>query len=200
MTSRENKMGIPRRIAEPSGMEEKEFIVRLLEERDLPALEWDGTFLHFRKLFRQAYEDMHLGTRWLLVMEHRPSGEIVGQIFLQWNSSDARFADGRQRGYLYSLRVKPAFQRRGLGTRLIRAAEDALRRRGMDTASIGVEKNNPDARSLYERNGYRVIAEDPGCWSYTDHLGRKQDVSEPAWLMEKKLPDPAAGDPINSEG
>jgi ribosomal protein S18 acetylase RimI-like enzyme len=188
MTSREYNAAIPQRTAEGTGTEEKEFIVRLLEERDLSALEWDGTFLHFRRLFRQAYEDMRLGIRLMLVMEHKPGGEIVGQIFLQWNSSDPRFADGRQRGYLYSLRVKPAFQRRGLGTRLIRAAEDALRQRGMDTASIGVEKNNPDARSLYERNGYHVIAEDPGCWSYTDHLGKQQEVSEPAWLMEKKLP------------
>lgn len=188
MTTRKSETGIPQRTTDGTGMEEREFLVRMLDERDLPALEWDGTFLHFRRLFRQTFDDMRLGTRLMLVMEHKPSGEIVGQIFLQWNSSDPRFADGRRRGYLYSLRVKPAFRRRGLGTRLIRAAEDALRQRGMDTASIGVEKNNPDALSLYERNGYHVIAEDPGCWSYTDHLGRKQDVSEPAWLMEKKLP------------
>jgi len=188
MTTRESEMGIPQRTTDGTGMEEREFLVRMLDERDLPTLEWDGTFLHFRTLFRQTFDDMRLGTRLMLVMEHKPSGEIVGQIFLQWNSSDPRFADGRRRGYLYSLRVKPAFRRRGLGTRLIRAAEDALRQRGMDTASIGVEKNNSDALSLYERNGYHVIAEDPGCWSYTDHLGRKQNVSEPAWLMEKKLP------------
>ena len=164
-----------------------EFIVRRLEEQDLPALEWDGAFLHFRNLFRHSFEDMRLGIRLLLVMEHRPSGAIVGQVFLQWNSSDPRFADGRRRGYLYSLRVKPAFQRRGLGTRLMDAAEEELRQRGMDTASIGVEKDNRDARALYERQGYHIIAEDPGTWSYIDHLGRRQEVVEPAWLMEKKL-------------
>ncbi len=186
MSPRDAKTSPPA-TAEEQAAAERDFLVRRLEERDLPALEWDGTFLHFRNLFRQAYEDMRLGTRLLLVMEHGQSGEIVGQIFLQWNSSDPRFADGRRRGYLYSLRVKPAFQRRGLGTRLIRAAEDALREHGMDTASIGVEKDNPEARLLYERHGYRIIAEDPGCWSYTDHLGKRQEVKEPAWLMEKKL-------------
>jgi ribosomal protein S18 acetylase RimI-like enzyme len=183
----DGEAGTPPRTAGSETLAEKEFAVRCLEERDLAALEWEGVFLHFRNLFRQAYDDMLLGTRLLLVMEHRPSGEIVGQIFVQWNSSDPRFADGRRRGYFYSLRVKPAFQRRGLGTCLIDAAEDVLRRRGMDTASIGVEKDNPEARSLYERLGYHIIAEDPGCWSYTDHMGKKQDVREPAWLMEKKL-------------
>lgn len=182
MTSARTETQIPGRSAEP-----REFTTRRMEERDLPALEWDGEFLHFRNLFRQAYEDMRAGSRLLLVMEHTPSGEIVGQIFLQWNSSDPRFADGRRRGYLYSLRVKPAYQRRGLGTALLNAAEAALLERGMDTASIGVEKNNLGARALYERQGYRIIADDPGVWSYIDHLGRMQQVSEPAWLMEKKL-------------
>ncbi len=166
---------------------EDEFTVRPVEERDLSALEWDGTFLHFRRLFRQAYEDMRLGTRYLLMMEHAPSGEMVGQVFIQWNSSDPRFADGRRRGYLYALRIKPDYRERGLGTRMIRAAEDVLRRRGMDTASIGVEKNNPRARALYERSGYRVIADDPGRWSYIDHEGNSREVLEPAWLMEKKI-------------
>jgi ribosomal protein S18 acetylase RimI-like enzyme len=188
-----NGKEIPQPAAGERTPGEDAFRVRRLEERDLSALEWDGEFLHFRNLFRQAYEDMRMGTRLPLVMEHRPSGEIVGQIFLQWNSSDPRFADGRQRGYLYSLRVKTLFQRRGLGSRLIRAAEDALRDRGMDTASIGVEKENPQARSLYERHGYHIIAEDPGCWSYTDHLGKRREVKEPAWLMEKKLPKASGG-------
>jgi ribosomal protein S18 acetylase RimI-like enzyme len=166
---------------------EDEFVIRPLLEEDLPALEWDGVYVHFRQLFRQAYEDMRLGTRLSLVLKHRTSGEMVGQVFIQWNSSDPRFADGRRRGYLYALRIKPAFRQRGLGSRMIQAAEDELRRRGMDMASIGVEKDNPRARGLYERHGYRILAEDPGHWFYTDHQGNVQEVIEPAWLMEKKF-------------
>jgi ribosomal protein S18 acetylase RimI-like enzyme len=167
--------------------EADEFAIRPIGERDLPALEWDGAYLHFRRLFRQAYEDMRTGTRHLLMIEYRPTGEMVGQVFIQWSSSDPRYADGARRGYLYALRIKPAFQCRGLGTRMLNAAEDELRRRGMDTASIGVEKNNPRARALYERLGYRILADDPGRWSYLDHEGNIQEVLEPAWLMEKRL-------------
>jgi ribosomal protein S18 acetylase RimI-like enzyme len=164
-----------------------EFSIRPIEERDLPALEWDGTYIHFRRLFRQAYEDMRIGTRQLLMMECKTTGEMIGQVFIQWTSSDPRYADGAKRGYLYALRVKPAFQNRGLGTRILEAAEKELRRRGMNTASIGVEKNNPRARALYERRGYRIIADDPGRWSYVDHEGNIQEVLEPAWLMEKRI-------------
>jgi ribosomal protein S18 acetylase RimI-like enzyme len=164
-----------------------EFSIRPIEERDLPALEWDGTYIHFRRLFRQAYEDMRIGTRQLLMMECKTTGEMIGQVFIQGTSSDPRYADGAKRGYLYALRVKPAFQNRGLGTRILEAAEKELRRRGMNTASIGVEKNNPRARALYERRGYRIIADDPGRWSYVDHEGNIQEVLEPAWLMEKRI-------------
>ena len=130
---------------------------------------------------------MRIGTRQLLMIERRTTGEMIGQVFIQWTSSDPRYADGARRGYLYALRIKPAFQDRGLGTRILDAAEAELRRRGMDTASIGVEKDNPRARALYERQGYRVIADDPGRWSYLDHEGNIQEVLEPAWLMEKRL-------------
>jgi ribosomal protein S18 acetylase RimI-like enzyme len=163
------------------------FVIRPIEERDLAALEWDGAYLHFRRLFRQAYQDMRIGTRQLLMMEHTATGEMIGQVFIQWSSSDPRFADGTHRGYLYALRIKPAFQSRGLGTRMLIAAESELRRRGMDTASIGVEKDNPRARALYERQGYRIIADDPGRWSYLDHEGIIREVLEPAWLMEKRI-------------
>jgi ribosomal protein S18 acetylase RimI-like enzyme len=163
------------------------FIIRPVEERDLPALEWNGDFRHFRRLFRQAYEDMRLGSRQLLLLESPTTGEVIGQIFIQWNSSDPRYADGCRRGYLYALRVKPSHRDRGLGTRLLDAAEEELMRRGMNTASIGVEKNNPRARALYERQGYRIVAEDPGRWSYIDDEGNLREVVEPAWLMEKNL-------------
>jgi ribosomal protein S18 acetylase RimI-like enzyme len=187
-TKEAEEQGLPEEI--PAGGkdgENSEFRVRPLEERDLKALEWDGTYLCFRRLFRQAFEDMCKGKRLLLVLEKKPSGAIIGQIFIQWNSSDSRFADGWGRGYLYSLRVKPDFRGRGLGTQLIRAAESALQQKGMHTASIGVEKTNPRARALYERLGYRVVAEDPGRWSYVDHLGNLQEVAEPAYLLEKNL-------------
>jgi ribosomal protein S18 acetylase RimI-like enzyme len=163
------------------------FIIRPIEESDLAALEWDGTYLHFRRLFRQAYDDMRIGTRFLLMMERRATGEMVGQVFIQWASSDPRYADGCRRGYLYALRIKPAYQGCGLGTRMILAAEAEMLRHGMEMASIGVEKNNPRARALYERQGYRIIADDPGRWSYFDHEGIIQEVLEPAWLMEKRI-------------
>jgi len=131
---------------------------------------------------------MRTGSRLLLVMERLSMGDLVGQVFLQFSSSDSRFADGTGRGYLYALRVKSLFRRQGLGTRLISAAEHVLISMGMNSVSIGVAKENPRARVLYERLGYRILADLPGEWSYIDHMGEVRHVVEPAWLMQKQFP------------
>jgi len=159
--------------------------IRLATEADLPKLEWDGRYRHFRDLFHRTFEEQRVGRRLMLVAD--VDGYPVGQVFVQLTSSDHVFADGRQRGYLYSLRVKEPFQRQGLGTRLIQAAEAALRQRGYSWAVIAAAKENPSARRLYERLGYRVFTEDPGHWQYTDTEGVVHTVVEPCWVLEKRL-------------
>lgn len=159
--------------------------IRSVQEADLPALEWDGQYRHYRRVFRQTFEETRQGKR--LMLAAVIAGEIIGQIFVQLTGNNSLLVDGKQRGYLYALRVKPHWQRRGVGRQLIRAGEAELARRRYCIAVIAAAKNNPAARRLYERLGYRVFAEDPGLWYYTDAEGRQQRVEEPAWLLEKHL-------------
>lgn len=166
-------------------------VIRPLEERDLPALEWDGEYRHYRAVFRSNFEDAQRGQRLMLVAVQQD--RMLGQIFVQLNSADRQYADGRHRGYLYALRVRPAWRGQGLGRRLVSAAETQLLRRGYSTAVIAVAKHNERARTLYLRLGYRIFAEDPGIWVFTDADGREQRVEEPAWLMEKWL---SLGQPV----
>lgn len=160
-------------------------VIRMAEEQDLPALEWDGEYRHYRTVFRSNYEDARRGQRLMLVAVQGEA--MVGQVFVQLNSADRQYADGRQRAYLYALRVRPAWRGQGIGRRLVAAAEAQLVRRGFTTAVIAVAKQNDRARGLYLKLGYRIFAEDPGIWVFTDADGREQRVEEPAWLMEKWL-------------
>ncbi len=164
-----------------------EFIIRPMREDELPALEWDGEYTHFRNLFRQSFDEMRLGQRVMLIAHEAESDALAGQVFVQFISADPKYADGASRGYLYALRVRPAFQNRGLGRQLILSAEDHLRSRKMQVATIGVAKDNSRAQKLYERLGYEIVAEDPGRWTYVDHLGRLREVNEPSWLMAHEL-------------
>jgi len=162
-------------------------LIRLLTEQDLPSLEWDGVYRSHRHVFRRTFEEMQQGQKVMLVAV--AGDEMVGQIFVQLESSEARFANGQTRGYLYALRVRPPLQRQGIGTRLIAAGEAELRARGFKTAVISAGKENPGALRLYQRLGYRVFAEDPGIWYFMDVNGNQQCFQEPCWVLEKSLPD-----------
>lgn len=168
---------------EAAGLDE--IVLRDLRVTDLPALEWDGEYRHFRRVFRHAFDETLSGRR--IMLGAFDGGLLVGQVFVQLFSSDTCFADGCERGYLYSLRVRAEYQRRGIGTRLIEEAEARLRAKGFKTAVIAAGQDNPGARALYERLGYRVFMQDPGEWSFLDADGKQHRVEEPCWVMEKSL-------------
>lgn len=171
----------------PASNLQERITIRPITAEDLPGLEWDGLYMALRSVFRQTFEQMQQGQRVMLIAV---VGEtIVGQVFVQLISSETEFANGVDRGYVYALRVRPEWQRQGLGTRLVVAAEAELHSRGFTTAVIAVGKENVAARRLYERLGYRIFADDPGVWYFTDVNGVQQTVEEPCWVMEKVIAD-----------
>jgi ribosomal protein S18 acetylase RimI-like enzyme len=160
--------------------------IRTVGQSDLFDLEWGGEYRHYRRLYADAFERSRLGRSVLWVAELSGAG-IIGQTFVQLICDRPELADGSCRGYLYAVRVKPAYRNRGVGTLLLLTAENDLRRRGYSLATLNVARDNPRARQLYERNGYHVVGPEPGIWSYQDDQGVWQTVEEPAWRMEKRL-------------
>jgi ribosomal protein S18 acetylase RimI-like enzyme len=168
--------------------------IRLLKQQDLPPLEWEGEFTHFRRVYADAFERARTGRSILWVAEftgpdqlpgsHLTNG-IIGQLFVQLTCDRPELADGIHKGYIYAFRVKPFFRGGGLGTRMLKIAETDLKQRGFKTVTLNVAQVNQDARRLYERLGYHVVASDPGRWSYPDEKGYWRFVEEPAWRMEK---------------
>jgi ribosomal protein S18 acetylase RimI-like enzyme len=152
-------------------------VLRLATQADLPKLEWFGQYTHFRALFRRTFREQQRGKRLMIVADCNDFP--IGQVFIQLVPGD--------RAYLYALRVMEMFRGQGIGSWLIREAEAMAVGRGIYRATIAAAKDNPGARRLYERQGYRVYADDPGYWSYIDHQGRDQSVHEPCWLLEKRL-------------
>lgn len=181
-------------LAEKQGCEDTPFtpswkdrvIIRKLEARDLPAIEWGGEYTHLRQVYERAYQKSIMGVTMLWVAE-LPDWGIIGQVFLQITSDRSELADGKHRAYLYSLRVKSAFRCMGFGSRLMDVAENTLRMLGYSMVTLTVAKTNNRAIQLYERRGYQIVASEPGLWNYQDEKGRWKSVREPAWRMEKDL-------------
>lgn len=160
-------------------------LIREAREPDLPTLEWEGAFTHFREMYRRAFEETRTGRRIMLVAE--VDARVVGQIFIQLDSPPKPGSHTRASAYLYSFRVRPEYRQQGIGTQLLQAAEERLLARGYRRTVISVAVVNETARRLYERLGYSVFTRDPGQWSYVDDRGQLQQVDEPAYVLEKYL-------------
>ncbi|MFF1820892.1 GNAT family N-acetyltransferase [Kribbella sp. NPDC058245] len=60
---------------------------------------------------------------------------------------------------LCGIQLDPAVQNQGIGTAIIRALQEEAAARGVPL-DLGVERDNPNARRLYDRLGFRKFAED----------------------------------------
>lgn len=161
--------------------------IRPLGRADAEAIEWDGEFSHFRRLYARSFERAEAGQAALWGIDDA-EGNLVGQVFvLLFNDLDLQLADGHRRAFIHSFRVRPQHRNRGLGAWLLRFAEEDLQARGFRWVSLNVAKDNPGAQRLYERRGYRLRQPIAGYWSYTDHQGVQRQLHEPGWRMEKEL-------------
>jgi ribosomal protein S18 acetylase RimI-like enzyme len=163
-----------------------QLLVRQVTQDDLPALEWDGVYRHFRRLYRDIYHSACQGKAVLWVADLVSEG-VIGQVFVQLDSARKELADGHSRAYIYGFRVQPKYRRLGIGGHMLQTVEQDLTLRSFRLATLNVGRENPDARRFYERYGYQVVAAEPGRWSYLDDQGTRREVHEPAWRMEKHM-------------
>lgn len=139
--------------------------IRDLSEEDLADLGWSGDAKHIEAVAKE--------------LERSKSGEVdylvaCGPSGLPIAKGCIDYAPDATAGTIMQLAVHPALQSQGLGTLLIKAAEQRIWERGLTRARMAVEVNNPRARRLYERLGYVAQGEEPMCWDTSQ--GRYETV------------------------
>lgn len=147
-----------------------EVIVRLCAADDvatITATEHPGARIAERLFARQSRGESLYLTAWL---DEVPVGQ--GEVV---------FAPPRE---LRSLHVADAYRGRGIGTALIYAAEKASI--GFGELSVGVGLDNPEARRLYERLGYRGTGETTTTsYRYIDVDGEHQATETDERLVKR---------------
>mgnify|MGYP000324330067 CR=1 FL=1 len=92
----------------------------------------------------------------------RVGDALVG--FVMFHVETGAYEQDTTRGVVDNVFVVPAYRDRGVGSRLLDAAEAALEERGAETLAVSVLAANDAARRLYERRGYtaqRLVLERP---------------------------------------
>lgn len=86
--------------------------------------------------------------------------QFVGELSIMTQNANIPVAViPNKRVYIFGLRVLPEFQRRGIGTALLKYAITLCASRGVFEFTIGVETDNTDARRLYDRFGFAPFLE-----------------------------------------
>lgn len=130
--------------------------VRALDPTDLPELAWTGGEEHQRAVANDVGRALTGEIVQLVVAV--PNGRLIayGAVDLTRDPDSGR---------LWMLSVRPSWQSLGVGTALIQGLEDAIAERGLSQATIAVEHDNPRARDLYLRLGYRPYDSELDRWS-----------------------------------
>ncbi|MFF1735947.1 GNAT family N-acetyltransferase [Streptomyces sp. NPDC058247] len=152
--------------------------VRDLLPRDLPTCTWSGSSTHLRSVERELARAAVGEVDYLAVCTPMDLPVAIGGI-------DFQISEGA--GTLWQLAVFPALQSRGLGTLLVRTAEQRIRDRGLHRAELSVEENNPRARALYERLGYVACGSTPDAWDEEGPDGSIHRHETMCVLMRKGL-------------
>jgi ribosomal protein S18 acetylase RimI-like enzyme len=153
--------------------------IRRCAEQDLPGLEWYGRFAPHREIIRAAYDAQCRGDGDMLVAD--VNGFPAGQVWI-----DLMRYRAQRIGVLWAVRVYPFLCSLGIGRRLVEVAEQRLRALGYVAAELGVERDNPGARRLYERLGYVIEREARVAFSYTPPWGDVPVTEELDQLIMRK--------------
>jgi GNAT superfamily N-acetyltransferase len=118
-------------------------------------------------------------------------GRPVGDVYLDWEPAKEPEVRRHLPGVpvLDHLEVLGSLWGRGIGTALIRAAEDTARQLGYERLALGVGLENLRARRLYERLGYADWGHGTvvGTWVEYPDDGPPVPVSEVCDMLVKRL-------------
>lgn len=142
----------------PDGLELRPITPELERQAWRAAMEafrdhWGGGDESDEALQRYLDSPNHDASLWLIAFDgDEVAGGVINGIEREENE-----ALGVQRGWLHSVFTRRPWRKRGLASTLVARSLIALRERGMTSAVLGVDADNPTgALGIYERAGFEV--------------------------------------------
>lgn len=142
--------------------------------RRIPEMDNSRLQIEVRTLTRD--ELALIGPLWIVAgLSARPLGrDSLDQLIAQWKANVTGFigafddvmligsvlaTDDGRRGWINRLAVHPSYRHAGLGRRLITAAEDVLKGRGLQITAALIDDHNSASQSLFKSCGYELLPE-----------------------------------------
>lgn len=147
--------------------------VRDLTADDLPLSGWAGTRLS-RALERAERGEID----YLAICP--PSGVPVA-------FGGINYAESPGAAAIFQLSVMEPLRSCGIGTLLLKAAEERIRARGLERAELAVDERNPRPHAWYRRLGYVAYDRRPAAWDQDGPDGSRARYETMIILFRKDL-------------
>lgn len=105
-------------------------------------------------------EDAKNGNR--IIYGTKLNREVIGTIQLIFKMEKNFYADGKTKAHLHHARVLEGLRDKGVGSYLVKIAEDEASKHGFKEITLGVEETNIEAIKLYEKLGYKEFTREKG--------------------------------------
>jgi ribosomal protein S18 acetylase RimI-like enzyme len=152
--------------------------IRRARQDDLDRLLWHGEHL---RASRQRFLDRQTRGEVIILLptlDDEPIGHLAVDLTLLRDEGGV---------YLEWFEVRDEFRGRGIGTAVIKRAEEIAVAEGRRVSEITVGKDNNAARRLYERLGYTRIGEREERWIADLPDGSQVEVIDHDWVLRKFL-------------
>ena len=162
-------------------MSTDEIEIRNATDRDLgPLIDALGPQVDTAQIRRRLHESAS-GYRVMLVAVTK--GLVVGTVSI----GGSRFH--RERSLrLFALDVGPAFRRKGIGTKLVKAIETMAESRDLDEVNLEVAIDNKTAIRFYCRLGFKIRGDTfVNRWQRELDDGSSETIEEVSFVMIKRL-------------
>jgi len=104
----------------------------------------------FKKIVKNEYEKEPEG--FLIVVDPKTAKDIG---FLWLNTRYDPYREMKY-GYIHHIHLVPEFRGKGIGTILMKTAEDYFRKKGVNFLQLGTYANNSASVKLFKKVGYKV--------------------------------------------
>jgi len=82
------------------------------------------------------------------------NGKIIGEIHIFWRDKDRKKVYKNIRAYISTFRIYPDFQRKGIGTLLMKRIFSRLKQRRYKEVTIGAYVKDKEIQKLYNKLGF----------------------------------------------
>lgn len=122
-------------------------------------------------------------------VEDENKKEIVGELYIFWNSIDKDEANNKDRAYLSAFRIEKEYRGLGLGSKLMNRVLSRIEEKGYKEVTIGVDNDDGERlKQMYKSWGFEKLVK----WQHYDNHYMSKDnkptyYEEPFGLYLKKI-------------